>query len=79
MSDNYQQPPPPSEKKNVPWRLIAGLVIVVLVVVFCLENTKTVPIRFVGPVVHARLFYALIASAVLGSLATLLFQRHRRK
>jgi uncharacterized integral membrane protein len=62
---------------GIPWRLIGGGVLIVAIVVFLVENTAKVSIRFVGPRVHAPLIVALLIAAVLGSLATLLIQ-HRR-
>jgi uncharacterized integral membrane protein len=74
-------PAPPAAKadKPVPWRLIGAAFAIVLIVVFLAENTRTVPIRFVGPVVHTSLIVALLIAALLGSAATLLIQHHRAK
>lgn len=58
---------------------IAVAVVVILLVIFMIENLRRVPIRFIGPQVHAPLFVALIVSAVLGALVVLLVQRLRRR
>ncbi len=67
-----------SDKRAVPWRLIFGGVLIILIVVFLVENTRKVEVSFVGPTVHAPLIVALLIAAVLGSLATLFIQHHRR-
>lgn len=58
---------------------VAAAVVVVLFVIFMIENLRRVPIRFIGPEVHAPLFLALLVSAVLGALVVLLVQRLRRR
>jgi uncharacterized integral membrane protein len=68
-----------SEGRRFSVRQILGLVFVILFIVFLVENTAKVNIRFVGPRVHAPLYLALLIAAVLGSLATLFIQRRRGK
>lgn len=58
---------------------VAAFVVVVLLVIFMLENLGSVPIRFIGPRVHAPLILALLVSAVLGALVVLVVQRLRRR
>ncbi len=50
-------------------RQTAGLVLVVLAVIFVLENRRSTTIRFLIPEVTAPLWVALIASLVLGLVA----------
>lgn len=82
MNDPYPQgsPPPmpePSEsKKKFGPREIGGLVALVLLVVFIVENTRRVRIRFIIPEVKAPLFVALLVAALVGALACWLVQ-HR--
>ena len=71
--------PDGSDKRAIPWRLIFSGVLVILIVLFLLENTRSVRISFVGPAAHAPLIVALLIAAALGSLATLLIQRHRAR
>ncbi len=66
-------------RRSVSWRLIAGAVLLLLVLVFLFENTQSVAIRFVGPKVHAPLIVALLVAAILGSLGTLLVQQRRAR
>lgn len=58
---------------------IGAAIVLVLIVIFMLENLRKVPIRFIGPEVRAPLFLALLVSAILGALATLAIQRLRRR
>jgi uncharacterized integral membrane protein len=82
MSDPYPQgnPPPAPEpvesKKRLGPREIAGLVALVLLIVFIVENTRRVKIRFIIPEVKAPLFVALLVAALVGALAFWLIQ-HR--
>jgi uncharacterized integral membrane protein len=58
---------------------VLAFVVVVLFVVFMVENQRKVKIRFIGPEVHAPLILALLVSAVLGALVVLAIQRLRRR
>jgi len=70
---------PEEPRRPFPWRLVAGGVLVVLIVIFLLENTRRVSIRFVGPEVKAPLVVALLIAALLGAGATLLIEYHRNR
>lgn len=56
---------------------ILGGILFVLVIVFIVENSTTVRIRLIGPVVHAPLYVAILIAAVLGALIAWLL-RYRR-
>ncbi|HZC71078.1 MAG TPA: LapA family protein [Jatrophihabitans sp.] len=71
-------PPPPQRGPRLSAGQIAGLLALVLVLVFIFENTKSVDVRLIIPEVKAPLFVALLIAAVLGALATLLIQWRRR-
>jgi uncharacterized integral membrane protein len=58
---------------------VAAFVVIVLFVIFMVENQRKVRIRFIGPEVHAPLILALLVSAVLGALVVLVIQRLRRR
>jgi uncharacterized integral membrane protein len=78
------EPPVPYEpdggwRSKIKPKHIATGIAIVLLVIFMLENLRKVPIRFIGPQVHAPLILALLVSAVLGALITLLIQRLRRR
>lgn len=81
----YQQPPPggPPEKPgpSLSPGQILGIILLVLMIVFIAENTAKVKVRILIPQLHVPLFIALIISAALGSLGTLLIQwrRHRKR
>jgi len=81
MTDRTNVDPPVSDqpKRPFPWRLVAGALLIVLIIVFLLENTRRVAIRFVGPEVKAPLIVALLIAALLGAGATLLIQYHRNR
>ena len=58
-------------------RLIAGLVLIAAVVVFCFENTARTRIRFLIPWVTVPLWVALFASMLVGVAAGVLISRRR--
>ena len=64
-------------KHPVSFGQILGGVLLVLVVVFIVENSKSVDIRLIGPVVHAPLYVAILIATVLGALIAALL-RYRR-
>jgi uncharacterized integral membrane protein len=59
-------------------RLVAGVVLVVLLVVFTFENRQQTKIRFILPQVTAPLWVALLGAALIGAVAGALLSRHRR-
>jgi uncharacterized integral membrane protein len=78
------EPPVPHEPKSglrskIKPKHIGAAVVLVLIVIFMIENLRRVPIRFIGPEVHAPLILALLVSAILGGLAVLAIQRLRRR
>jgi len=83
MTMNAPYPPPPSEpsQPHKPWRptprQVSGAILLILAIVFIVENTGKVGVRIIIPKVHVPLFVALLIAALLGSLGTLLVQWHR--
>jgi uncharacterized integral membrane protein len=65
-------------KRRVNARVIVGLVLLVLLIVFSVENTRSVKMRVIGPEIHAPLFLALLIAAVVGVLIGLVVRRRRR-
>ncbi len=60
-------------------RQVVGLVLLVLAVVFILENRVTTTVRFLVPRVSAPLWVALLVSALAGVISgALLTYRHDR-
>jgi uncharacterized integral membrane protein len=53
-------------------------VLLVLLIVFSAENTRSVKMRLIGPEVHAPLFLALLIAALVGVLIGLVVRRRRR-
>jgi uncharacterized integral membrane protein len=85
MSGQYPPPaprrggePPQQPGARLTPRQVAGVVLLVLALVFIFENTRSVKVRFIIPEVKLPLYFALLVAAVLGGLATLLIQWRRR-
>ena len=57
-------------------RLVLGVVLGLLVLVFVVENTKETKIRFFVPQVTAPLWIGLMVAALLGAVAGGLIARH---
>lgn len=85
MSGQYPPPTPPQRPSGPPpgqrlsARQVAGLVLIVLALIFIFENTKSVKVRFIVPEVKLPLYFALLCAAILGALAGMLFQWRRRR
>jgi Uncharacterized integral membrane protein len=85
MTMNAPYPPPPSEPPppRKSWRptprQVSGAILLVLAIVFIVENTGKVGVRIIIPKVHVPLFVALLIAALLGSLGTLLIQWRRSR
>jgi len=63
-------------EKRLQSRLIVGTVLVVLIFVFIIENTRQTKMRFLIPQVTAPLWTAIFVAALLGALAGALIARH---
>jgi uncharacterized integral membrane protein len=74
-----REPGKSSLRSRIKPKHVGAFVVVVLLVIFMAENLRKVPIRFIGPQVHAPLILALLVSAVLGALVVLVVQRLRRR
>jgi|SRR5579875_2193416 len=57
---------------------ILGAILFILVIIFIIENSQTVKIRIIVPVVHAPLYVAILIAAVLGALIAALLRYRRR-
>lgn len=93
MSDPSASPTPPPSGANQPRQpkqgkqsngiavaQIIGAILLIVVIVFILENTRSVTMRLIFPEVKVSLAVALLIAALLGGLGVLLLQyRHRRK
>ena len=60
-------------------RLVAGLIVLAVAVVFMAENTRKVRVRALVPEVTAPLWAVLAATLVAGMLILMLVQRRRRR
>ena len=63
MTDEHR----PTEERNIPWRLIAIVVAVVLLVWFGLGNRQYVHVHFWLTTRRVRLSFALLVAALLGA------------
>ena len=61
---------------RIPPRLVGGLVLALLIVVFIAENNRRTKMRFLVPEVTAPLWTALFAAALFGGIAGALIARH---
>jgi uncharacterized integral membrane protein len=66
----------PDSETRIPLRLVVGLVLALLILVFIAENNRRTKIRFLLPEVTAPLWTALFAAALLGATAGALIARH---
>jgi uncharacterized integral membrane protein len=57
-------------------RLVVGLVLAVLILLFVAENNRRTKMRFLVPEVTAPLWTALFVAALLGGVAGALLTRH---
>jgi len=78
------EPPVPHEpdrglRSKIKPKHVAAAIVLVLLVIFMVGNLRRVPIRFIGPQVHAPLILALLVSAALGALLVLVVQRVRKR
>ena len=67
----------PSARSKVTAGQVAALVVLTVLVVVILENTRRVTVRLIVPEVHTSLAVALLIAGVLGALVLLLVQRRR--
>ncbi len=65
------------KQSGVSPRLIAGAILVVLLIVFGIENRRETKIRFIIPEVTAPLWLALVIAALIGAAACALLTRQR--
>ena len=67
------EPPPPHTRTSTAFKgLIAGAIILLLLLIFILENTERVKISYFGVDGHLSLGVALLLAAVAGALITAL-------
>lgn len=78
MADGKRTDDGSGRKLNITPREIAGGVLVILAIIFIVENGRKTKIRFVGPEVRTYLWLALLVAAALGFVGGLLVARHRR-
>ncbi|CAL99499.1 uncharacterized protein DUF1049 [Saccharopolyspora erythraea NRRL 2338] len=69
---------PEKRSRGVSPRVVTGLVLVALAVVFILENRHVVDIRVFVPVVTMPLWTALVAVMLVGIVVGLLLNRQKR-
>jgi uncharacterized integral membrane protein len=70
---------PGGRETGVTARQVAGLVLVVVAVVFVLENRHSTRIRFLIPEVTTPLWVALLVSLLIGAVAGVLLGRRQSR
>jgi lipopolysaccharide assembly protein A len=60
------------------WKLWAGLVALIILVVFVVQNSQEVEVDFLFTTTSTPLIFALLIAAVLGAVVAWLFPRVRR-
>jgi uncharacterized integral membrane protein len=68
--------PEPDQKMQLHPRVVGGVVLAALVLLFVVENTKKTTIRFFVPEVTAPLWVGLAVAALLGAVVGALIIRH---
>ena len=76
VADDKQRP---ADQRSLEPRQIAAIVLVVLMFIFVVENTRDVKIRFIIPAVTAPLWVALLVTVVIGIVAGWLIRGRRTK
>ena len=66
----------PESQRRLHPRVVIGTILVVLIFLFIVENTRQTKMRFLIPEVTAPLWTALFVAALLGALAGALIARH---
>jgi uncharacterized integral membrane protein len=77
----HGQPTHEPEKKQITFSLpqVVGAVLLVLLIIFIVENTHSVPIRIIaGPELHPPVWVAILIAAVVGALISALLRYRRR-
>ena len=70
---------PAQGKRPFPLGQVLGGILFILLVIFIVENSHSVPIRIIaGPVVHPPVWVAILIAAVLGALIAGLLRYRRR-
>ncbi len=54
------------------WRLVAGIILIIIIVLFAVFNVDSVPVNFGFAVVDGPLIIVILVSLLMGSLITLL-------
>ena len=70
---------PETQDRRALTRLIVGAILVIVVLAFVVDNTRSVKVGFVVGDHETRLIYVLIVTLVIGILLGWIFGRHTRK
>jgi uncharacterized integral membrane protein len=70
---------PPDRERRISADTVVALILVVLGIVFVVENTRRTKIRFIGPEVRVQVWVALVISLVVGAIIGWLFERRRHR
>ena len=76
-SPQGSKPPRAPARRRISPRLVISAVLVILLIVFLAENTRSVRMRLLFPEVQAPLWLALLIAAALGALAVVIVRWRR--
>jgi uncharacterized integral membrane protein len=68
---------PPEDERRINADTVVAIILVVLGIIFVVENTRKTKIRFIGPEVRVQVWVALVISLAVGVLIGWLLERRR--
>ena len=78
MTEETREEPKQAKKSSISVRQVIGVIVLVALAVFLVENYHQVKVRLLIPEVSVSLSLVLLIAVVLGALGLLLLQRRRR-
>ena len=70
---------PPEGERRISADTVVAIILVVLGIIFVVENTRKTKIRFIGPEVRVQVWIALIISIAVGVIIGWLLERRRHR
>lgn len=68
---------PPEGERRINADTVVAIILVVLGIIFVVENTRKTKIRFIGPEVRVQVWVALIVALAVGVIIGWLLERRR--
>lgn len=69
---------PPSVGRTIPWRLLGVIFVLLLAVIFVVQNTDSTTVEFLFVDARVHLWVVILVSMALGALLALGLSAHRR-